>query len=583
MKKVLGYIALAICIAISSIANAGFQFAILGDRTGSADQEVFEKVVHEIKQLHPDFVINVGDLIEGYITDVTTINARWDTVLNTLSILDCPIYFVPGNQDIWDDQSEELYQKRTRKKPCYSFDYHNSHFIILNNSLLETWDNIDENQFKWLKSDLSRCEKKSRYKKQNVFCFFHKPFWIEALSSNQEDILHNKFKERGVTHVMSGHYHWYSRTTWDGIEYKLIGSSGGSMYGSEAMGRFYGYAWVTVDRNDVDITYIKLGNIIPEDALSLESIKELEEIIQKDITLDPLTIEEPLADEIFTVTLGVKNVSPQAFTETVTWNTDGCAWEVMPQETTCTFEKDEITTLSFQFKNTIPDNLFPLPGFEFTYPHEGWGEHKIQNTVIGYRKTKVAKLDSSPIIDGTLNDECWTEGTKLRKLYGYTGKTKVEPTDIFMGYDQDNLFIAVRCTESEVDKIKTESTGRDAAGILGDDCVLVYFDPDTEDNKMHQIIVNATGTIMDQWVEKTEAGFQRHRDWDGEWEVATRKEENAWILELKVPFSMLETAVASGTEWGFNIGRIQPRVSGTSSWQQALTIDPEYFGRIVLQ
>lgn len=47
-----------------------FQFAIIGDRTGGANAlGTFDLAMDQINLLQPEFVINVGDLIEGYPID----------------------------------------------------------------------------------------------------------------------------------------------------------------------------------------------------------------------------------------------------------------------------------------------------------------------------------------------------------------------------------------------------------------------------------------------------------------------------------------------------------------------------------
>ena len=47
-----------------------FQFAIIGDRTGGANvQRTFELAMDQLNLLQPEFVINVGDIIEGYTRD----------------------------------------------------------------------------------------------------------------------------------------------------------------------------------------------------------------------------------------------------------------------------------------------------------------------------------------------------------------------------------------------------------------------------------------------------------------------------------------------------------------------------------
>src|SRR5262245_53406607 len=51
--------------------NSGddFQFAIVSDRTGAHRAKVFSRAVDQLNLLQPEFVLCVGDLIEGYTED----------------------------------------------------------------------------------------------------------------------------------------------------------------------------------------------------------------------------------------------------------------------------------------------------------------------------------------------------------------------------------------------------------------------------------------------------------------------------------------------------------------------------------
>ena len=52
-----------------------FRFSILGDRTGDADAQIYEHIWREMRQFSPDFVINVGDTIQG--GNDATAEAEW--------------------------------------------------------------------------------------------------------------------------------------------------------------------------------------------------------------------------------------------------------------------------------------------------------------------------------------------------------------------------------------------------------------------------------------------------------------------------------------------------------------------------
>ena len=70
-----------------------FQFVVIGDRTGGANVEgTFNLAVDQIRLLQPEFVINVGDMIEGYSDDPAELNAEWDEVDAMLAKVDVPFF-----------------------------------------------------------------------------------------------------------------------------------------------------------------------------------------------------------------------------------------------------------------------------------------------------------------------------------------------------------------------------------------------------------------------------------------------------------------------------------------------------------
>ena len=51
---------------------------MIADRTGGMRPGIFKKAVEKINKLQPEFVVSVGDLIDGYTTDQDIINNQWD-------------------------------------------------------------------------------------------------------------------------------------------------------------------------------------------------------------------------------------------------------------------------------------------------------------------------------------------------------------------------------------------------------------------------------------------------------------------------------------------------------------------------
>src|SRR6266481_4561691 len=69
-KSVAGGLAILVLggiVAVRAVTEPknDFRFSILGDRTGGPTPEIYGRVWREVDLLHPDFVINVGDTIQG--------------------------------------------------------------------------------------------------------------------------------------------------------------------------------------------------------------------------------------------------------------------------------------------------------------------------------------------------------------------------------------------------------------------------------------------------------------------------------------------------------------------------------------
>lgn len=202
-------------------------FAVIGDRTYShsvdfSGDDIHAKLMAEVQDQQPEFIITVGDMIEGYNANDFVIEMMWDEYFNLLEGITTPIYFTPGNHDIQTYQDEAIYKKRVGE-PFYSFNHNNIHIIVLDNSRWEAGKQLlEKKQYDWLKADLAGNAQELTF----VFC--HQPFWDATLEDNHPtDSLHQLLQANKVDYVISGHYHTYFETKYDGIGYVIAGRSGG--------------------------------------------------------------------------------------------------------------------------------------------------------------------------------------------------------------------------------------------------------------------------------------------------------------------------------------------------------------------
>jgi Icc protein len=223
-----------------------FRFVILGDRTGDVRPGIYEQVWQEVAAEDPAFVMSTGDTIEG-MHDATA-QTEWQEVDRILQpYRRYPLYFTPGNHDIWSAASERLFRQHAEHPLRYSFDRGQTHVTILDNSRS---DELSAEELTFLEQDL-----KAHAAQPVKFIFSHRPSWlINVALHNPNFALHQLARQYGVQYVIAGHVHQMLRFYLQGVTYLSMPSSGGHLRASEEYGDgwFFGHALVAVHGTDID-------------------------------------------------------------------------------------------------------------------------------------------------------------------------------------------------------------------------------------------------------------------------------------------------------------------------------------------
>ncbi len=549
-----------------------YRFAVIGDRTGSHQPGIFPQAVEGVNRLDPDIVLTVGDYIEGYTTDTTALNKEWDEFMEIMSKLKVPYYLVPGNHDITYNEAEPIYRKRVGE-PYYSFDFKNTHFVMLDVSRIEKAEDLPQDQMAWLIDDL-----KKNQGRENIFVFLHKPLWFNAIEEKKVDPMHEVFKEYGVDAVFSGHYHHYFTGEIDGIRYICVGSSGGAMdMESEDLGFFYHYLWCTVKGNKLDVALIKLGSVLERDLVTLEEEMVISEFYYgKLVNSTPVYIKEGAKGYSGQISVHIHSSKAKPLIDTLTWAFDE-NWDVKPKEQAIRIAPSSDWNQSFQVM--LKGELYPLPSYSVGYDFGRDKTYPYETTLNLKRELDCKRLEKSPKIDGVIDEQEWKDASFAEQFGSPDGKkTKVESTKFFWGYDKKNLYIAASCVESKMDELKAEAKQQDGAVYL-DDCVGFFFCPDSVKRTTYQIYFNPSGIAFDQVLKwKGEEYEGEDRAWNGEYETAARKDDGKWSVEMKIPFKTLKSEPQKGDSWLINFRRKQQRVNSASDWMVPISYDPRYYG-----
>ncbi|MBN1479882.1 hypothetical protein EH223_18400 [candidate division KSB1 bacterium] len=234
-----------------------FQFAIVSDRTGGARPGVFEDAVDKLNLLYPEFVMSVGDLIQGYTKDTTQIKLEWHEFNDILSHLKVPFFYLPGNHDITNQVMQQEWEKRYGRR-YYSFTYKNVLFVAMDSNDDEDFSITIEQR------DFVRKTLKDHPDVRWTFLFMHHPIWKYDTAQRFQEI-EAALASRPHT-VIAGHEHHYFHDPRDNANYYILATTGGSsaMRGAR-FGEFDHISWVTMTENGPVIANLQLDGILPHD------------------------------------------------------------------------------------------------------------------------------------------------------------------------------------------------------------------------------------------------------------------------------------------------------------------------------
>ncbi len=242
-----------------------FQFALVSDRTGGARPGIFEDAVRKLNLLQPEFVMSVGDLIEGYSTDRALVNRQWDEFQGFIRQLEMPFFYVPGNHDQSNPMQAAIWKERFGQVP-YSFVYRDVLFLCLN-SQEPTMHHISDGQAQWVRDTLA-ANPDARW----ILVFLHTPLWEEEYPDKSGwTAIEDSLQGRKYT-VFAGHFHDYlRRIRHDSRYYILATTGGGSALRGPAYGEFDQVAWVTMTDSGPIVTNLLLDGIRADDIRTPES------------------------------------------------------------------------------------------------------------------------------------------------------------------------------------------------------------------------------------------------------------------------------------------------------------------------
>lgn len=225
--------------------------------------------------------------------------------------------------------------------------------------------------------------------------------------------------------------------------------------------------------------------------------------------------------------------------------------------------------------------FIPCIGFILIYPPTK------SDRVFGSSRTQISdgekcvlnalKIDTSPRIDGFLEEEVWkaaSPATNFIQKQPDEGRPATEDTEVRIMYDKNNLYIGVMCLDSEPDKIIANEKRRDSPNIYDNDHIQIMLDTFHDKRNGYIFVTNPLGARLDLQVRKEgkREGSQRianpniNTDWDGVWNVRSAIHPGGWSAEIEIPLRCLRFNEYSKEGWGINFLRNIRRKNEESTW-----------------
>jgi 3',5'-cyclic AMP phosphodiesterase CpdA len=266
------------------------RFAVIGDLTGGERAGIFDAAVVALEQLNPDFILSVGDLIEGGTEDIGQMKSEWSAFTSRMAQLDIPFYPLVGNHDISNIAMRDWWEASVGPR-YYHFRQGDYLFLMLDSedfsaerfaeikqlrneairvykeqgkeAFFDTeYSQLDERKYGSIRKEQSdyfvqllEDNNDARW----VFVLMHKPLWDSDTSGfmNLEQAL-GKFSYT----VFNGHEHSYYHETRSGNDHVQMGTTGGE-FTPKTRGEYMDHIlWVTLRKDEPAMINLKLEGMV---------------------------------------------------------------------------------------------------------------------------------------------------------------------------------------------------------------------------------------------------------------------------------------------------------------------------------
>ncbi len=229
-------------------------------------------------------------------------------------------------------------------------------------------------------------------------------------------------------------------------------------------------------------------------------------------------------------------------------------------------------------------HTFLLLSIVLLFGSRGWAEGLLKNSqqnssilrdADGKRSITAVRTETPVKVDGLLNDPAWQNALfqgQFTQREPDEGAPASEKTELGFLFNDNNLYIGIKCYDSEPGKIIAREMRRDAV-VDDDDYFEFVLDTYHDHRSAYYFITNPHGVKRE--AKMANEGRDYNPAWDGVWTCKAKITEEGWFVEIAIPWKTLRFDEEGSSAWGFNCARMIRRKNEHVYWQHI----PREFGR----
>ena len=174
----------------------------------------------------------------------------------------------------------------------------------------------------------------------------------------------------------------------------------------------------------------------------------------------------------------------------------------------------------------------------------------------GQATVRAIKLTSPLKVDGVLDEEVYGREKPFGGLIQVApryGELQSERSDVWILYDDRNIYVACRCYDSAPpEQWIANELRRDTGGLRNNDHIGAMFDTFYDRRSGFAFYTNPLGARADYSV-VDEGGS--NTDWNPVWTSKTGRFEGGWTVEMAIPLKSIRYRAGANQVWGLQLRR----------------------------